>query len=135
MAFIVFHLISCSSSFGSSHAKEMENKQFWKVLYEHLERAAAYAGKSQLLNVIMTVTQLIVNDRTVVLYALNLYVMGELITMALNYQHYVQGRNGEAWKKTVCPSVLNSKKQIEKAPALQEGVVGFGKACSNFIPA
>uniref|UniRef100_A0A8C4U4T8 UTP20 small subunit processome component n=1 Tax=Falco tinnunculus TaxID=100819 RepID=A0A8C4U4T8_FALTI len=26
-----------------SHAKEMENKQFWKVLYEHLERAATYA--------------------------------------------------------------------------------------------
>ncbi|KAF4793836.1 Small subunit processome component 20 like protein [Turdus rufiventris] len=27
----------------TSHAKEMENKQFWKVLYEHLERAATYA--------------------------------------------------------------------------------------------
>ncbi|KAM6293789.1 small subunit processome component 20 homolog [Porphyrio hochstetteri] len=27
----------------TSHAREMENKQFWKVLYEHLERAAAYA--------------------------------------------------------------------------------------------
>ncbi|NXC50218.1 UTP20 protein, partial [Penelope pileata] len=27
----------------TSHAKEMENKQFWKVFYEHLERAAAYA--------------------------------------------------------------------------------------------
>uniref|UniRef100_A0A8C5U5C3 UTP20 small subunit processome component n=1 Tax=Malurus cyaneus samueli TaxID=2593467 RepID=A0A8C5U5C3_9PASS len=26
-----------------SHAKEMENKQFWKVLYEHLEKAATYA--------------------------------------------------------------------------------------------
>uniref|UniRef100_A0A8C3GEN0 UTP20 small subunit processome component n=1 Tax=Cairina moschata TaxID=8855 RepID=A0A8C3GEN0_CAIMO len=29
----------------TSHAKEMENKQFWKVFYEHLERAAVYAGK------------------------------------------------------------------------------------------
>jgi len=48
--------------FVSSHAKEMENKQFWKVFYEHLERAAAYAGKFQLLNGILTVTQLIVND-------------------------------------------------------------------------
>lgn len=28
-----------------SHANEMENKQFWKVYYEHLEKAAAYAGK------------------------------------------------------------------------------------------
>uniref|UniRef100_A0A8C2Y8I8 UTP20 small subunit processome component n=1 Tax=Coturnix japonica TaxID=93934 RepID=A0A8C2Y8I8_COTJA len=27
----------------TSHAKEMENKQFWKVFYEHLERAASYA--------------------------------------------------------------------------------------------
>ncbi|XP_047917180.2 small subunit processome component 20 homolog [Anser cygnoides] len=27
----------------TSHAKEMENKQFWKVFYEHLERAAVYA--------------------------------------------------------------------------------------------
>ncbi|XP_069629345.1 small subunit processome component 20 homolog [Haliaeetus albicilla] len=27
----------------TSYAKEMENKQFWKVLYEHLERAATYA--------------------------------------------------------------------------------------------
>uniref|UniRef100_A0A8C5X7Q8 UTP20 small subunit processome component n=1 Tax=Malurus cyaneus samueli TaxID=2593467 RepID=A0A8C5X7Q8_9PASS len=27
----------------TSHAKEMENKQFWKVLYEHLEKAATYA--------------------------------------------------------------------------------------------
>ncbi|OXB75402.1 UNVERIFIED_CONTAM: hypothetical protein H355_010604 [Colinus virginianus] len=27
----------------TSHAKEMENKQFWKVFYEHLEKAAAYA--------------------------------------------------------------------------------------------
>ncbi|XP_061213380.1 small subunit processome component 20 homolog [Neopsephotus bourkii] len=27
----------------TSHAKEMENKQFWKVFYEHLERAATYA--------------------------------------------------------------------------------------------
>lgn len=40
--------------FVSSHAKEMENKQFWKVFYEHLERAAAYAGKSQLLNGILS---------------------------------------------------------------------------------
>lgn len=110
MAFIVFLLISCSSSFGSSHAKEMENKRFWKVLHEHLERAATYAGKSQLLNVMMTVTHLIVNDMTVVLYALNLHAMGEFITMAPDYQHYVQGRSGEAWKKTVCPSVLNTKK-------------------------
>ena len=28
----------------SSHAHEMENKQFWKVYYEHLEKAATYAG-------------------------------------------------------------------------------------------
>ncbi|NWI16571.1 UTP20 protein, partial [Crypturellus soui] len=27
----------------TSHANEMENKQFWKVFYEHLERAAVYA--------------------------------------------------------------------------------------------
>ncbi|NWH65197.1 UTP20 protein, partial [Geococcyx californianus] len=27
----------------TSYAKEMENKRFWKVLYEHLERAATYA--------------------------------------------------------------------------------------------
>uniref|UniRef100_A0A8B9R5P8 UTP20 small subunit processome component n=1 Tax=Anas platyrhynchos TaxID=8839 RepID=A0A8B9R5P8_ANAPL len=27
----------------TSHAKEMENKQFWKVFHEHLERAAVYA--------------------------------------------------------------------------------------------
>uniref|UniRef100_A0A672UNL4 UTP20 small subunit processome component n=1 Tax=Strigops habroptila TaxID=2489341 RepID=A0A672UNL4_STRHB len=32
----------------TSHAKEMENKQFWKVFYEHLERAATYAGKSHI---------------------------------------------------------------------------------------
>ncbi|XP_040840145.1 small subunit processome component 20 homolog isoform X1 [Ochotona curzoniae] len=29
----------------SSHAHEMENKQFWKVYYEHLERAATQAEK------------------------------------------------------------------------------------------
>uniref|UniRef100_A0A8D1FQR2 Small subunit processome component 20 homolog n=1 Tax=Sus scrofa TaxID=9823 RepID=A0A8D1FQR2_PIG len=29
----------------SSHAHEMENKQFWKVYYEHLERAATHAEK------------------------------------------------------------------------------------------
>uniref|UniRef100_A0A8C8SVZ5 UTP20 small subunit processome component n=1 Tax=Pelusios castaneus TaxID=367368 RepID=A0A8C8SVZ5_9SAUR len=29
----------------TSHANEMENKQFWKVFYEHLEKAAAHAGK------------------------------------------------------------------------------------------
>ncbi|XP_060050218.1 small subunit processome component 20 homolog isoform X2 [Erinaceus europaeus] len=29
----------------SSHAYEMENKQFWKVYYEHLEKAATYAEK------------------------------------------------------------------------------------------
>ncbi|XP_022455485.1 small subunit processome component 20 homolog isoform X2 [Delphinapterus leucas] len=29
----------------SSHAREMENKQFWKVYYEHLEKAAAHAEK------------------------------------------------------------------------------------------
>ncbi|XP_066490771.1 small subunit processome component 20 homolog [Tiliqua scincoides] len=27
----------------TSHANEMENKQFWKVYYEHLERAVSYA--------------------------------------------------------------------------------------------
>ncbi|KAM8820065.1 small subunit processome component 20 homolog [Eudromia elegans] len=27
----------------TSHANEMENKQFWKVFYEHLDRAAVYA--------------------------------------------------------------------------------------------
>lgn len=48
--------------FVSSHAKEMENKQFWKVFYEHLERAAVYAGKSELLHGVLTVTKLIVND-------------------------------------------------------------------------
>ncbi|XP_015982509.2 small subunit processome component 20 homolog isoform X1 [Rousettus aegyptiacus] len=29
----------------SSHAHEMENKKFWKVYYEHLEKAAAHAEK------------------------------------------------------------------------------------------
>ncbi|XP_037369681.1 small subunit processome component 20 homolog [Talpa occidentalis] len=29
----------------SSHAHEMENKQFWKVYYEHLEKAASHAEK------------------------------------------------------------------------------------------
>uniref|UniRef100_A0A8C0SF15 UTP20 small subunit processome component n=1 Tax=Canis lupus familiaris TaxID=9615 RepID=A0A8C0SF15_CANLF len=29
----------------SSHAHEMENKQFWKVYYEHLEKAAVHAEK------------------------------------------------------------------------------------------
>ncbi|XP_067415819.1 small subunit processome component 20 homolog [Emydura macquarii macquarii] len=29
----------------ASHANEMENKQFWKVYYEHLEKAAAYAER------------------------------------------------------------------------------------------
>ncbi|XP_033076799.1 small subunit processome component 20 homolog isoform X2 [Trachypithecus francoisi] len=29
----------------SSHAHEMENKQFWKVYYEHLEKAATHAEK------------------------------------------------------------------------------------------
>ncbi|XP_006871187.1 PREDICTED: small subunit processome component 20 homolog [Chrysochloris asiatica] len=29
----------------SSHAHEMENKQFWKVYYEHLEKAAMHAEK------------------------------------------------------------------------------------------
>uniref|UniRef100_A0A2K6R3F7 UTP20 small subunit processome component n=1 Tax=Rhinopithecus roxellana TaxID=61622 RepID=A0A2K6R3F7_RHIRO len=29
----------------SSHAREMENKQFWKVYYEHLEKAATHAEK------------------------------------------------------------------------------------------
>uniref|UniRef100_K7GES8 UTP20 small subunit processome component n=1 Tax=Pelodiscus sinensis TaxID=13735 RepID=K7GES8_PELSI len=29
----------------ASHANEMENKQFWKVYYEHLEKAAVYAEK------------------------------------------------------------------------------------------
>ncbi|KYO17523.1 small subunit processome component 20-like protein [Alligator mississippiensis] len=29
----------------TSHASEMENKQFWKVYYEHLERAATYAER------------------------------------------------------------------------------------------
>ncbi|XP_060101236.1 small subunit processome component 20 homolog [Heteronotia binoei] len=29
----------------TSHANEMENKQFWKVYYEHLEKAASYAEK------------------------------------------------------------------------------------------
>ena len=28
----------------SSYAHEMENKQFWKVYYEHLEKAATHAG-------------------------------------------------------------------------------------------
>ncbi|XP_059042634.1 small subunit processome component 20 homolog [Mustela lutreola] len=31
--------------FISSHAYEMENKQFWKVYYEHLEKAAIHAEK------------------------------------------------------------------------------------------
>lgn len=43
----------------------MENKQFWKVLYEHLERAATYAGKSPLLSMVIIVTQLMVNYVTV----------------------------------------------------------------------
>lgn len=86
----------------------MENKQFWKVLYEHLERAATYAGKSRLLNVVVTVTQLIVNDMTAFLCAPNLRVMGEFRTRALDYQHHIQGRNGEAWEKTVSP-VLNTR--------------------------
>ena len=30
--------------FLSSHAREMENKKFWKVYYEHLENAATHAG-------------------------------------------------------------------------------------------
>ncbi|XP_074867355.1 small subunit processome component 20 homolog [Carettochelys insculpta] len=29
----------------ASHANEMENKQFWKVYYEHLEKAAVYAER------------------------------------------------------------------------------------------
>ncbi|XP_042326453.1 small subunit processome component 20 homolog isoform X2 [Sceloporus undulatus] len=29
----------------TSHANEMENKQFWKVYYEHLEKAVSYAEK------------------------------------------------------------------------------------------
>uniref|UniRef100_A0A8C4VGI6 UTP20 small subunit processome component n=1 Tax=Gopherus evgoodei TaxID=1825980 RepID=A0A8C4VGI6_9SAUR len=29
----------------TSHANEMENKQFWKVYYEHLEKAAVYAER------------------------------------------------------------------------------------------
>uniref|UniRef100_A0A8D0GIN0 UTP20 small subunit processome component n=1 Tax=Sphenodon punctatus TaxID=8508 RepID=A0A8D0GIN0_SPHPU len=29
----------------TSHANEMENKQFWKVCYEHLEKAAVYAER------------------------------------------------------------------------------------------
>lgn len=113
----------------------MENKQFWKVLYEHLERAATYAGKLWILNLIMTVTQLIVNDMTAFLCAPNLHMMGEFRTRALDYQCRVQDRNGEAWEKSVSSPVLNTKKYIEKAPALQEGVAGCRKPCSSFIPA
>lgn len=43
----------------------MENKQFWKVLYEHLERAATYAGESPFLSKVLIVTQLMVNYVTV----------------------------------------------------------------------
>lgn len=43
----------------------MENKQFWKVLYEHLERAATYAGMSPFLSLVITVTQLMGNYVTV----------------------------------------------------------------------
>lgn len=86
----------------------MENKQFWKVLYEHLERAATYAGKSWLLNVVTTVTQVIVNYMTV-LCAPNLHVMGKFRTRALDYQRCVPGRNGEAWEKTVSPVLIIKK--------------------------
>lgn len=34
--FVIFSL--------SSHAREMENKKFWKVYYEHLDKAATHAG-------------------------------------------------------------------------------------------
>ena len=61
-SFSIFLFNCYRSQLPSADAKEMENKQFWKVFYEHLERAAAYAGKFQLLNGILTVTQLIVND-------------------------------------------------------------------------
>jgi len=80
----------------------MENKQFWKVLYEHLERAATYAGKSQLLNVVMTVTKLIVSDMTVFLCAPNLCVMGEFRTRVPDYRHHVQGRKGDGLQRKHC---------------------------------
>lgn len=113
----------------------MENKQFWKVLYEHLERAATYAGKSWILNIIMTVTQLIVNDMTAFLCAPNLYVMGEFRTRALAVLDMTLVVNREAWEKTVSPPVLNTKKYIEKAPALQEVFAGCRKPCRSFFRA
>lgn len=64
----------------------MENKQFWKVFYEHLERAATYAGKSQLLIIILTVTQLTVSDMTV--FMCPKFMCDERIQV-LDYQHHV----------------------------------------------
>lgn len=41
---IMSYLLSCDLLFFSSHAHEMENKKFWNVYYEHLEKAATHAG-------------------------------------------------------------------------------------------
>jgi hypothetical protein len=41
---IISYHIFCDFFSLSSHAHEMENKQFWKVYYEHLEKAATHAG-------------------------------------------------------------------------------------------
>lgn len=110
----------------------MENKQFWKVLYEHLERAATYAGKLQLLNIVRMVTQLIVHDMTVFSCAPNLHLMREVRTRVLDYQCHVQDRNGEAWEKTVsfCPK----HQEVDRGGP---GVAGGScrKLCSCSVPA
>lgn len=104
----------------------MENKLFWKVLYEHLERAATYAGKSPLLSVVIIVTKLMVNCVAV------FHVPKFMCDGGIQNQYYchVQGRSGGAGKEAVFP-VLNTKEQMK----LQEGVADCGKSCSSFIVA
>lgn len=82
----------------------MENKQFWKVLYEHLERAATYAGKSPFLSVVIIVTQLMVN------YVAVFHVPQIYVWWGIQNQYYchVQGSSGKAWEEAVSP-VLNTK--------------------------
>lgn len=41
LVLICFHLLR-------THAKEMDNKSFWKVYYEHLEMVAGLAGEFSL---------------------------------------------------------------------------------------
>lgn len=53
---LYFSVLFLSLSFGlirfhplRSHAKEMDNKSFWNVYYEHLEMVAGLAGEFSLM--------------------------------------------------------------------------------------